>query len=82
MIVVLTATSFSGPNPCELTCMAHGFLFFYNFGPVTDGTSCRRTDTGPEEDICVKGICKVNDNKKQDKNLVDLEDFWVSFRGF
>ena len=55
--------SFTGNNPCELTCLAHGYSFFYNFGPVTDGTPCKR-EQNLEEDICVKGHCTVSTLKK------------------
>lgn len=52
-----TWTSFSlvspGSNPCELTCLAVGHRFYYNFGRVLDGTSCG-TDSGS---VCVNGHC-------------------------
>ncbi|KAJ8340325.1 hypothetical protein SKAU_G00349580 [Synaphobranchus kaupii] len=47
-------TTFTGgPNPCELSCLALGHNFYYNFGRVLDGTSCQE-DSGA---ICVNGRC-------------------------
>ncbi|XP_036400483.1 ADAMTS-like protein 5 isoform X2 [Megalops cyprinoides] len=46
-------TFYGGPNPCELSCLALGHNFYYNFGRVLDGTSCQK-ETGA---ICVNGRC-------------------------
>ncbi|XP_061102187.1 ADAMTS-like protein 5 isoform X2 [Conger conger] len=46
-------TFLGGPNPCELSCLALGHNFYYNFGRVLDGTSCQK-DSGA---ICVNGRC-------------------------
>ncbi|KAL4613252.1 ADAMTS-like protein 5 isoform X2 [Arapaima gigas] len=42
-----------GSNPCELSCLALGHNFYYNFGRVLDGTSCE-TEPGA---VCVNGRC-------------------------
>lgn len=46
-------TFHGGSNPCELSCLALGHNFYYNFGRVLDGTSC---DKEPGT-ICVNGRC-------------------------
>ncbi|XP_052371896.1 ADAMTS-like protein 5 isoform X2 [Oncorhynchus keta] len=42
-----------GSNPCELSCLAQGHNFYYNFGRVLDGTACSK-EPG---DMCVNGKC-------------------------
>uniref|UniRef100_H3DN60 ADAMTS like 5 n=1 Tax=Tetraodon nigroviridis TaxID=99883 RepID=H3DN60_TETNG len=42
-----------GSNPCELSCLALGHNFYYNFGRVLDGTSCNKEPGG----VCVNGRC-------------------------
>ncbi|XP_060767315.1 ADAMTS-like protein 5 isoform X2 [Neoarius graeffei] len=46
-------TFHGGSDPCELSCLALGHNFYYNFGRVLDGTPC------PAEPgaICVNGKC-------------------------
>ncbi|KAL7833513.1 hypothetical protein AOLI_G00284730 [Acnodon oligacanthus] len=46
-------TFHGGSDPCELSCLALGYNFYYNFGRVLDGTPCQ-TDPGA---ICVNGKC-------------------------
>ncbi|XP_026233692.1 ADAMTS-like protein 5 [Anabas testudineus] len=46
-------TFHGGSNPCELSCLALGHNFYYNFGRVLDGTSCDK-ETGS---VCVNGRC-------------------------
>ncbi|XP_066511174.1 ADAMTS-like protein 5 [Hoplias malabaricus] len=46
-------TFHGGSNPCELSCLALGHNFYYNFGRVLDGTPCL-TEPGA---ICVNGKC-------------------------
>ncbi|KAG7242729.1 hypothetical protein INR49_020104 [Caranx melampygus] len=46
-------TFHGGSNPCELSCLALGHNFYYNFGRVLDGTACDK-DPGA---ICVNGHC-------------------------
>ncbi|XP_045888292.1 ADAMTS-like protein 5 [Micropterus dolomieu] len=46
-------TFHGGSNPCELSCLALGHNFYYNFGRVLDGTAC---DTEPGA-VCVNGRC-------------------------
>ncbi|KAM8893894.1 ADAMTS-like protein 5 isoform 2-T2 [Spinachia spinachia] len=46
-------TFHGGSNPCELSCLALGHNFYYNFGRVLDGTAC---DTEPGA-LCVNGRC-------------------------
>uniref|UniRef100_A0A3B4YUY7 ADAMTS like 5 n=1 Tax=Seriola lalandi dorsalis TaxID=1841481 RepID=A0A3B4YUY7_SERLL len=46
-------TTFHGSNPCELSCLALGHNFYYNFGRVLDGTAC---DKEPGA-VCVNGRC-------------------------
>ena len=48
----------SGSNPCELSCLALGHNFYYNFGRVLDGTAC---DKEPGA-VCVNGRCLVSGN--------------------
>ncbi|KAJ0056516.1 hypothetical protein NL108_009687, partial [Boleophthalmus pectinirostris] len=43
----------SGSSPCELSCLAAGQMFYFNFGKVLDGTSCG-SDPGS---VCVNGRC-------------------------
>uniref|UniRef100_A0A3B3VKX5 ADAMTS like 5 n=1 Tax=Poecilia latipinna TaxID=48699 RepID=A0A3B3VKX5_9TELE len=46
-------TTFHGSSPCELSCLALGHNFYYNFGHVLDGTAC-----DPEAGaVCVNGRC-------------------------
>ncbi|XP_066557653.1 ADAMTS-like protein 5 [Amia ocellicauda] len=42
-----------GSNPCELSCLAVGNNFYYNFGRVLDGTPCQTEPGG----VCVNGRC-------------------------
>ncbi|XP_076853581.1 ADAMTS-like protein 5 [Brachyhypopomus gauderio] len=42
-----------GSDPCELSCLALGHNFYYNFGRVLDGTPCA-SDPGA---VCVNGKC-------------------------
>ena len=51
-------TSLPGSNLCELSCLALGHNFYYNFGHVLDGTSC---DKEPGA-VCVNGRCLVSSN--------------------
>uniref|UniRef100_A0A669CSV1 ADAMTS like 5 n=1 Tax=Oreochromis niloticus TaxID=8128 RepID=A0A669CSV1_ORENI len=46
-------TFHGGSNPCELSCLALGHNFYYNFGRVLDGTACDK-DSGA---VCVNGRC-------------------------
>uniref|UniRef100_A0A4W5NBX2 ADAMTS like 5 n=1 Tax=Hucho hucho TaxID=62062 RepID=A0A4W5NBX2_9TELE len=46
-------TFHGGSNPCELSCLALGHNFYYNFGRVLDGTACSK-EPG---DVCVNGKC-------------------------
>ncbi|XP_067258080.1 ADAMTS-like protein 5 [Chanodichthys erythropterus] len=46
-------TFHGGSNPCELSCLAIGHNFYYNFGRVLDGTPCQ-SDQGT---VCVNGKC-------------------------
>ncbi|KAM3624991.1 uncharacterized protein V6R79_005213 [Siganus canaliculatus] len=46
-------TFHGGPNPCELSCLAMGHNFYYNFGSVLDGTPC---DNEPGA-VCANGHC-------------------------
>ncbi|XP_063781939.1 ADAMTS-like protein 5 isoform X2 [Pseudophryne corroboree] len=43
----------SGQGDCELSCLAQGQNFYYNFGRVLDGTSCRTEYDG----VCINGQC-------------------------
>ncbi|KAG9489211.1 hypothetical protein GDO78_005289 [Eleutherodactylus coqui] len=43
----------SGQGDCELSCLAQGQNFYYNFGRVLDGTSCHAEYNG----ICINGQC-------------------------
>ncbi|OCT89688.1 ADAMTS-like protein 5 [Xenopus laevis] len=43
----------SGQSDCELSCLAEGQNFYYNFGRVLDGTSCRSEYDG----LCINGQC-------------------------
>uniref|UniRef100_A0A3Q3JJ49 NTR domain-containing protein n=1 Tax=Monopterus albus TaxID=43700 RepID=A0A3Q3JJ49_MONAL len=45
-------TPFHG-DPCELSCLALGHNFYYNFGHVLDGTACDKEHGA----VCVKGRC-------------------------
>ncbi|XP_043961838.1 ADAMTS-like protein 5 isoform X2 [Gambusia affinis] len=46
-------TFHGGSSPCELSCLALGHNFYYNFGLVLDGTAC-----DPEAGaVCVNGRC-------------------------
>uniref|UniRef100_A0A3B5L717 ADAMTS like 5 n=1 Tax=Xiphophorus couchianus TaxID=32473 RepID=A0A3B5L717_9TELE len=46
-------TTFHGGHPCDLSCLALGHNFYYNFGHVLDGTAC-----DPEAGaVCVNGRC-------------------------
>ncbi|XP_060709812.1 ADAMTS-like protein 5 isoform X1 [Hemiscyllium ocellatum] len=44
---------FGAPSPCELSCLAKGRMFYYNFGRVLDGTKCGAGSHG----ICINGQC-------------------------
>lgn len=46
-------TFHGGSDPCELSCLATGHNFYYNFGRVLDGTPCQ-SDQGT---VCVNGKC-------------------------
>ncbi|KAF7656653.1 hypothetical protein LDENG_00038110 [Lucifuga dentata] len=46
-------TFHGGSNPCELSCLALGHNFYYNFGRVLDGTACDK-ESGA---MCVNGRC-------------------------
>ncbi|XP_071370038.1 ADAMTS-like protein 5, partial [Centroberyx affinis] len=46
-------TFHGGSSPCELSCLALGHNFYYNFGRVLDGTACGKE---PGE-VCVNGRC-------------------------
>ncbi|KAL1007527.1 hypothetical protein UPYG_G00087950 [Umbra pygmaea] len=46
-------TFHGGSNPCELSCLALGHNFYYNFGRVLDGTAC---SVEPRA-VCVNGKC-------------------------
>nr|XP_054588510.1 ADAMTS-like protein 5 isoform X1 [Nothobranchius furzeri]XP_054588511.1 ADAMTS-like protein 5 isoform X1 [Nothobranchius furzeri]XP_054588513.1 ADAMTS-like protein 5 isoform X1 [Nothobranchius furzeri]XP_054588514.1 ADAMTS-like protein 5 isoform X1 [Nothobranchius furzeri]XP_054588515.1 ADAMTS-like protein 5 isoform X1 [Nothobranchius furzeri] len=46
-------TFHGGSNPCELSCLALGHNFYYNFGHVLDGTSCSKEPGA----VCVNGRC-------------------------
>uniref|UniRef100_A0A3Q0S3D0 ADAMTS like 5 n=1 Tax=Amphilophus citrinellus TaxID=61819 RepID=A0A3Q0S3D0_AMPCI len=46
-------TFHGGSNPCELSCLAFGHNFYYNFGRVLDGTACDK-ESGA---VCVNGRC-------------------------
>ncbi|XP_068616786.1 ADAMTS-like protein 5 [Brachionichthys hirsutus] len=46
-------TFHGGSDPCELSCLALGHNFYYNFGRVLDGTAC---DKEPGA-VCVNGRC-------------------------
>uniref|UniRef100_A0A3Q4HAW9 ADAMTS like 5 n=1 Tax=Neolamprologus brichardi TaxID=32507 RepID=A0A3Q4HAW9_NEOBR len=49
-------TFHGGSNPCELSCLALGHNFYFNFGRVLDGTACDK-DSGA---VCVNGRCLVS----------------------
>ncbi|TMS13553.1 ADAMTS-like protein 5 [Larimichthys crocea] len=49
-------TFHGGSNPCELSCLALGHNFYYNFGRVLDGTAC---DKEPGA-VCVNGHCLLS----------------------
>uniref|UniRef100_A0A803J5Z0 ADAMTS-like 5 n=1 Tax=Xenopus tropicalis TaxID=8364 RepID=A0A803J5Z0_XENTR len=44
---------YSGQSDCELSCLAEGQNFYYNFGRVLDGTSCHSDYDG----LCINGQC-------------------------
>ncbi|XP_048118219.1 ADAMTS-like protein 5 isoform X2 [Alosa alosa] len=46
-------TFHGGSDPCELSCLAVGHNFYYNFGRVLDGTPCQTETTA----VCVNGKC-------------------------
>ncbi|KAK5915818.1 hypothetical protein CesoFtcFv8_001375 [Champsocephalus esox] len=46
-------TFHGGSNPCELSCLALGHNFYYNFGRVLDGTACAKEPGA----MCVNGRC-------------------------
>ncbi|KAM3876841.1 ADAMTS-like protein 5 [Diretmus argenteus] len=48
-------TFHGGSNPCELSCLALGHNFYYNFGRVLDGTACGKEPGA----VCVNGQCLV-----------------------
>ncbi|XP_047187448.1 ADAMTS-like protein 5 [Scophthalmus maximus] len=47
------STFHGGSDPCELSCLALGHNFYYNFGRVLDGTACNK-ELGA---VCVNGRC-------------------------
>ncbi|XP_010875867.2 ADAMTS-like protein 5 isoform X1 [Esox lucius] len=66
-------TPFPGSNPCELSCLALGHKFYYNFGRVLDGTACGTEPRG----VCVNGKCLtpgcdliLDSQKKEDACMV------------
>ncbi|XP_029000548.1 ADAMTS-like protein 5 [Betta splendens] len=48
-------TFHGGSNPCELSCLALGHNFYYNFGRVLDGTAC--DEEAGAGAVCVNGRC-------------------------
>ncbi|XP_028648199.2 ADAMTS-like protein 5 isoform X1 [Erpetoichthys calabaricus] len=46
-------TFIGGSDPCDLSCLALGQNFYYNFGHVLDGTPCPTETDG----VCIKGQC-------------------------
>ncbi|XP_039627296.1 uncharacterized protein adamtsl5 [Polypterus senegalus] len=46
-------TFVGGSDPCDLSCLALGQNFYYNFGHVLDGTPCPTETDG----VCIKGQC-------------------------
>lgn len=46
-------TFHGGSDPCELSCLAMGHNFYYNFGRVLDGTACHKEPGA----VCVNGRC-------------------------
>lgn len=46
-------TFHGGSSPCELSCLALGHNFYYNFGHVLDGTTCDEKSGA----VCVNGRC-------------------------
>ncbi|XP_018620493.2 ADAMTS-like protein 5 isoform X2 [Scleropages formosus] len=46
------STFHGGSSPCELSCLALGQNFYYNFGHVLDGTPCQEPGS-----MCVNGRC-------------------------
>ncbi|XP_048376486.2 ADAMTS-like protein 5 isoform X2 [Stegostoma tigrinum] len=44
---------YGAPSPCELSCLAKGRRFYYNFGRVLDGTKCEAGSSG----VCINGQC-------------------------
>uniref|UniRef100_UPI00398E7D77 ADAMTS-like protein 5 isoform X2 n=1 Tax=Pristiophorus japonicus TaxID=55135 RepID=UPI00398E7D77 len=44
---------YGAPSPCELSCLAKGLNFYYNFGRVLDGTECAAGSDG----VCINGRC-------------------------
>ncbi|KAM8877231.1 ADAMTS-like protein 5 isoform 1-T1 [Synchiropus picturatus] len=46
-------TFHGGSDPCELSCLALGHNFYYNFGRVLDGTACHKEPGA----VCVNGRC-------------------------
>ncbi|XP_069572081.1 ADAMTS-like protein 5 isoform X1 [Brachyistius frenatus] len=46
-------TFHGGSDPCELSCLALGHNFYYNFGRVLDGTACSEEPGS----VCVNGRC-------------------------
>ena len=55
-IIISNDLPCTGSNPCELSCLALGHNFYYNFGRVLDGTAC---DKEPGA-VCVNGRCLVS----------------------
>ncbi|XP_030045505.1 ADAMTS-like protein 5 isoform X1 [Microcaecilia unicolor] len=43
----------TGHSECDLTCLAKGQNFYYNFGRVLDGTKCHTDSDG----VCISGHC-------------------------
>uniref|UniRef100_A0A8D2ZYR9 ADAMTS like 5 n=1 Tax=Scophthalmus maximus TaxID=52904 RepID=A0A8D2ZYR9_SCOMX len=50
------STFHGGSDPCELSCLALGHNFYYNFGRVLDGTACNKEPGA----VCVNGRCLVS----------------------
>ncbi|XP_041034489.1 ADAMTS-like protein 5 [Carcharodon carcharias] len=44
---------YGASSPCELSCLAKGQNFYYNFGRVLDGTKCEAGSNG----VCINGQC-------------------------
>ncbi|XP_018620496.2 ADAMTS-like protein 5 isoform X3 [Scleropages formosus] len=63
------STFHGGSSPCELSCLALGQNFYYNFGHVLDGTPCQEPGS-----MCVNGRCLV---LSIDKDLGIEYEYWL-----